>query len=350
MADTSINLKSILDVIDSTLKTFDFGVNLDKILMGLCFIAITYHFGKIAVDNLINPSNAFSFQSFKTPIFYVIVLVAWPQLYGFILDASNGMAQTIVSKNQKVLNANENNYAKMDKMMADIELSYAEALALKNKQDSDSGFAPDWIQKMVISFQTIDDRILIGLFKMIYGLAIYFDAFIYLIFYFITKFYLKFVLMGGGIALTISLFTGFTTLVNWAKTVLSVSLWIPVSAIAFQLINTILLSVIENQLKTSLIINEVGDMGSSNFTGAFLQALGNALVLTVIFIGLKLIVLSKVPAIINTWINGGGDLAGGFSGGFIPVAMAGMAAKAAAGTTAGAAANTIKSLKRPDNE
>lgn len=185
----------------------------------------------------------------------------------------------------------------------------------------------------------------------VYKVAMLFDSFLYVMFYFFSKLWLKITLFGGGIAFTVSLLTGgWTVLINWAKTVLSVSLWIPVSALLMTLINSILLKVIGEMAPE---FPESTDVSAAELTTApadiLTSLVGFILVyacLTIVFMGFKLIILAKVPSIVSGWISGGSSVSGGFSGAFVPVSIGKTAAKSAGGAASSAISSGAGGFKK----
>jgi hypothetical protein len=340
----TFNVTNIIKIIDEYLNNFQTSEKLNVILSGLCSIAIIFYFGKIAVTNLTRGGEGFSFDSLRAPVFYVIMLAAWPSLQQFIIDASNAIAYSVSEKQQTALNLNEKNFKKIDENLEDIEKQFRKKQALEAANAEEEGYFGPLLYEM----SSIDDQVVMNIYKGSYNFFGYFDSFLYVIFYFVAKLWLKITLIGGGIALTVSIYTGgWTTLINWAKTVVSVTLWVPVSGLIMNLINSILIKVIQD-LSVPLT-HRVPDeyleaMAITDFYSGVLRAVLNCLIVTIVFIGLKIIILAKVPSIISGWISGGNSIGSGFAAAFLPVAMAKTATKAGAGAATGTA--TTDSFKK----
>lgn len=346
MGPNDLHLESILSIIDEALNGFVIDNKLDQILSILCSMAVIFHFSKIVVQNLLRGGEGFSFEVLKAPVFYLIMIAAWPQVSLFILDASNGIAETVVQKQKYITQNNQNSYVKIDDMINAIESKNKEINQSINTENSSLDFGFESVGNDIKAFS---DKIGLRFAKMFLTLSTVIDGFVYVCFYFISKMWLKFVLFGGSIAFTISILTGgWTNLIHWAKTVVNVSLWIPVAALMMQLINSIMVKVFEG-LNSNIdgVASEIGNgMSTVLVLSKFLDTLLLLLGVTIIFIGLKIIMLSKVPAIIGTWITGGGGASSGFAMGFIPVAMAGAAIKSTIGSGVSGASSAIKSFKK----
>lgn len=346
METNNLHLDSVIAVIDDCLSSFVLDNNLGPILSGLCAMAIVFQFGKVAVQNLLRAGEGFSFEVLKTPVFSIILIVAWPTLANFISDASIGIGQTVVEKQAVITTKNQESYTRIDDLIMQIENKNIEINQSIETENSDMDFGFESLGNDIKSFS---DKIGLRFAKMFLSIASVIDAFVYVCFYFISKLWLKFVLFGGAIAFTISILTGgYTNLINWAKTVVNVGLWIPVAGIMMQIINSIMIRVFE---KLNTNIDAVADQMSNGMTAVlvlskFLDTLLLLLAVTIIFVGLKIIMLAKVPAIIGTWISGGGSASSGFAMGFIPIAMAGAAIKSASGSAVSGASSAVKSFKK----
>lgn len=327
----SINLEKFLKIVDDYLRDFQVSENFDITLTILCNIAIIYYFAKTSATNLLRPTDGFSFESYKTPVFYVIMLTAWPTLQNFIVDASNAMASTVAKKQQVALNLNQKNFNLIDNNIAEMEKQFRQKQAIEALNAEEEGyFAP-----LLYEMSSIDDEIVMDIYKSAYSIAVYFDSFLYFIFYIISQIWLKITLIGGGIAFTVSLYSGgWTVLINWAKTVLSVTLWVPVSGLIMNLINSIMIKIIQDlsvPLTHRVPTEYMEAIAVTEFYTGIIRAISYCVIVTLVFIGLKIIMLAKVPSIISGWISGGNSVGSGFAAAFIPVAMAKTATKSATG-------------------
>lgn len=330
MENTGFNLTDMLVAIDQVLDNFKLADTLNYILSGLCGLVVVWHFSKVTIQNLLRGGEGFSFENYKTPVFYVIMIAAWPLLQEFIIDASDSIAFTVTEQQQKAFNVNQSNYEKIDQTMKELDERF------ETTQKMGESETTDFLETMSYNISTLDDRIVIYILELTYKFALMFDSFLYVMFYFFSKLWLKITLLGGGIAFTVSLLTGgWTVLINWAKTVLSVSLWIPVSALLMSLINSVLLKILNNMTPQ---FPEGTDVDNANLALSYATMQGKLIscilifvVLTLVFIGFKLIILAKVPSIVTGWISGGSSVSGGFSAAFVPVSVGKTAAKSAGG-------------------
>ena len=347
MGATDLDIDGILVIIDNALKDFSFDYNLDTILKSLCMMAVVFQTGKVAVQNIARVGEGFSLSSLGTPFMSILMIAAWPTLASFILDASNGIAHTVVVKQELVTKKNQDSYKKLDLMIAAIE---AKNKKMNQAIATNNSFLDIGFESLGNEIESFSDKMGLRLAKMCLSIVTVIDAFLYVCFYFIAKLWLKFVLLGGSIAFTISVLTGgWTNLINWAKTVVSVSLWLPVTGLMLELINTVMIDVFESLNSGIDSMADGMDQGTLTVVllSKFLDTLIVLLSVTIAFIGLKLIMLAKVPSIISTWISGGGGAAsGGFAMGFIPAAMGASAARSVVSTTVSAGASAVQSFKK----
>ena len=341
MVNTGFDLTDILGAVDDVLDNFELTKTLNIILSSICGIVVIWHFAQVTIQNLLRGGEGFSFENYKKPVFYLIMIAGWPLLQDFIIDASDSIAYTIVEQQEQAYNINEQNFQKIDDTMNEIIERVETAQKIGNSENSGP------IDYMAFQISILDDRIILSALQSIYKTALMFDSFLYVMFYFFSKLWLKITLLGGGIAFTVSILTGgWTVLINWAKTVLSVSLWIPVSALLMSLINSILLKILNEM---SPVFPEGTDVSAAEMTTAvndiIISLIGFVLtfvVLTLVFFGFKLIILSKVPSIVSGWISGGSSVSGGFSAAFIPVSVGKTVAKSAGGAATSAMSGGFK--------
>ena len=131
---------------------------------------------------------------------------------------------------------------------------------------------------------------------------------------------------------------GWTNLINWGSNVVSVSLWLPVLTLILGIVNAVMINIF-NMIQTDNSA-EIKDGSSAN--GHLLYVLA----VTIVFFGLKVSFMSKVPTIISAWISGGGASSSGFAGGFVPVKLSAGAAASAAVATANVASKVTSFVSR----
>jgi hypothetical protein len=334
--ETGFNFSDILSAVDSVLDNFKLTDTLNIILQSLCAIVVVWQFAQITIQNLLRAGEGFAFENYKKPVFYLIMIAGWPLLQSFILDASKGIAQTVVEQQKTAYDVNSKNFAKVDDVLKEIE----DRTAIVEQLGSSDNIGP--IDYVAFQISILDDKITISALQSVYKTSLVFDSFLYVMFYFFSKLWLKITLLGGGIAFTVSLLTGgWTVLINWAKTVLSISLWIPLSALLMTLINSILIKILNEMLPEFPVGTSVSGAdlvgGLSSILGNLVSFLLIYIALTLIFIAFKIIILAKVPAIVSGWVGGGNSVGSGFASAFIPLAVAKSATSAATGAaTSGA--------------
>lgn len=341
MNSTGFDLTDMLTAIDQVLDQFKLADTLNVILQSLCGIVVVWQFCQVTIQNLLRGGEGFSFEIYKKPVFYVIMIAAWPTLQAFIIDASSGIAYTITEQQEQAFAVNQENYKKIDETVKEIENRFNTTV----KTEGSDNIA--WYDEFAFNMSILDDKLTLAALQATYKASLLFDSFLYVMFYFFAKLWLKITLIGGGIAFTVSLLTGgWTVLINWAKTVLSVCLWIPVSSLLMTLINSILLKILNNM--TPVLPEGTDYNGSDALVNAEL-VLGNLIssllifiVLTIVFLGFKLIILSKVPSIVSGWISGGSSVGGGFAASFIPISIGKSAAKSVGGGISSATTSGFK--------
>lgn len=345
MHNTGFNLTDIISAIDGVLDNFEITDTLNIILSALCAIVVVWQFSHVTIQNLLRGGEGFSFENYKKPVFYLIMIAGWPMLQNFIIDASDSIAYTITEQQQQAYTINEQNYQKIDDTMNEIEARFETTEKIGNSENAGP------FDYMAFQVSILDERIMLGALQAVYKTALMFDSLLYVMFYFFSKLWLKITLLGGGIAFTVSLLTGgWTVLINWAKTVLSVSLWIPVSALLMSLINSILLKIL-NEMTPEFPTGT--DVDSADLALAPVEIMNSLtefiltfVVLTLVFLGFKLIILSKVPSIVSGWISGGSSVSGGFSASFIPVSIGKTVAKSATGAATSAMSGGAEGFKK----
>lgn len=348
-----VALGEFMDQVREVLDGYEWTDTLSTQLVILCNIIVIYHFGKIAVENLLQGGEAFVFSKLKTPVFYIMMITAWPMIHSFIKDASTVIQEELFVNRDSVYERNNEIFNELDGGMETV---------LKRMNDKETydnieaeRYKDDWLglEKTYDYLITMDDRLMLAVYSYGYRLSSYIDYFIYVVFFCIASIWLKIVAFGAPIAFVVSLLTGgWTVLINWAKNYLAVVLWLPVSAILMGMINSIFLAVINaaSEPILSRFSNEIGDsLASANplvLLHSGLNSIITIFVLTIIFLAIKLIILAKVPSVVNSFISGGQAVAGGFNAAFVPITVAKTAATTAVSAGAGAASVAKSGLKK----
>lgn len=323
-------------------------IPLNLIIVGLCNIVIIYHLAHAIIKNLARGGEGFSWDLVSKPFFYMILVSAFPLLNEFIGDAVSYTASYVEGGQESLTNATNGYMASFDNSLAKV------GQAMDDKIENLQGDSSWYESEVLIRLQVIDEVLLIGAVKTLYHAFEYVDSFILIMFYIVSKLWLYLVAIGGPIALLVSLYSGgHTVLINWAKTYLSVALWVPVGGIAIHLLNGIMMKIVINVTQPYLEKTFEVDSLIDITTWELIKTLILVKVMFVVFIALKLILLGKVPQIITGWISGGSSSGGGLGMAFLAVSATknavssgtSLAAGAASGG-AGMAASAAKKLKK----
>lgn len=315
------------------------GLALYGILYSLCGMVFIWQMSSIAIKNLLRVGE-FSWDEFRKPGLLLLILAGWGVLDNFVRSTlSPAIAGYVEQEQLGFVN-------KQDKLLADFDIMQKKLDEFNSEKQSKTDEDSKWydftgLKEIAIRIKYLDEFLILSVITGILKLMSLFDLILYLGFDMIAKVWLKIVGMGGAIALTVSAFTGgWSPLINWAKTYVSVSLWLPVSAYIVNLVNMILVSVM-----TSIYdVNAVNNM-TANEIFAFQTNMSMLLLLATQSLGIvlwglivKLILLGKVPNMISGWISGGGSASGGFSAAFVPLS----AGKQVAGAVASKGTSLLK--------
>ena len=348
-----VALQEFMEVVTNVLEGYEWTDTLTTSLIVLCNIIVIYHFGKIAIDNLLRGGEAFVFSKLKTPVFYIMMITAWPTIHMFIRDASTVIEEELFVNRDTVYERNSAIFNELDGGMETVLKRLNEGDAYEEIEME--RYASDLLglEKTYDYLITLDDRLMLAVYSYGYQMSSYLDYFLYVVFYCIASIWLKIIAFGAPIAFVVSMLTGgWTVLINWAKNYLAVVLWLPVSAILMGMVNSIFLAVI-NIASTPILSRFNGALGNSLASSnpfillqTGISAIVTIFVLTLIFIAIKLILLAKVPSVVNSFISGGQSTAGGFMAAFIPVNVAKTAATTAVSAGVGAASAAKSGLKK----
>ena len=324
-----------------------FETELHTILRLLCSFVVIFYAARFAIVNILRAGEAFSFDDLRKPAFILMAIIAWPSLDKFVRNvASTGIAEYVNKKQQQINDKNDVIFKQLTNTKAKIKERFQE---IEETASRELGTF-DYI-KIQISF--IDDRIMESMYTILYKILIGFDKLLFIGFNIISSVWLKIVGLGGGIAFTMSLFSGgWTVFINWAKTYISVSLWIPVAGFVLGLVNAVGVKIIQTvSADMESFINSEGLLLDT----AKVIALGEGMafilittvIITIILLACKLILLAKVPQMITGWISGGNSSGGGFAAAFVPISIAKNAGSvAASGAVAGSIGKKSSGLKK----
>lgn len=348
-----VSLGEFMEDIRQVLDGYTWTNELSDRLTILCNIIVIFHFGKIAVENLLQGGEAFVFSKLKKPFFYMMMITAWPTIHTFIKDASIVIQEELFVNRDAVQERNSEIYNELDGGMETILKRLDEEDAMGDMETE--RYKDDWtgMERLYDYAISMDDRLMLAVFSYGYELSSYLDYFMYMVFYLISTIWLKIIAFGAPIAFVVSILTGgWTTLINWAKNYLSVTLWLPVSAILMGMVNSIFLRVLDTASEP--ILSRFSENAGTQLLSAHplvllhsaVNAIMTMLVLMIVFLAVKLVILAKVPSVVNSFISGGQSVAGGFTAAFMPVNVAKTAATTAVSAGAGAASAAKSGLKK----
>lgn len=289
-------------------------IPLNLIIVGLCNIAIIYHLAHGVIKNLSRGGEGFSWDLVSKPFLYMVLVAAFPLLNEFIGDASTYVASYVEDGQQSLSNKTNEFMASFDDSVKNVYQ------AIRDKTDYLKGEQSWYEAEVLVNLEVMDEHILIGAIQALFWAFSYIDSFLLICFFIVSKIWLYLVAIGGPIALVVSLYSGgHTGLINWAKTYLSVSLWLPVGGIVIHLLNGIMTKIVVNVVKPFLDKpfnqGELIDVTSWEL----IKTLMLVSIMLFVFIALKLIMLGKVPQIITGWVGGGSSAGGGLAMAFFAV-------------------------------
>lgn len=290
------------------------------ILYSLCGFAFIWQMSSIAVKNLLRAGEGFSWDELRKPGLLLLILVGWGVLDNFVrTTVAPAIAGYVEQEQLGFVN-------KQDKLLDDFDIMQKKLDEFNSEKEAKTNEDANWydftgLTEVAIRIKYLDEFLILSVMTGILKIMSLCDLILFLGFDVIAKVWLKIVGMGGAIALTVSAFTGgWSPLINWAKTYVSVALWLPVSAYVINLINMILVSVMTSVYDVNSVNNMTNEMLGFQANMGMLISLASQSV-GIVFWGLvvKLILLGKVPNMISGWISGGGSAGGGFGAAFIPI-------------------------------
>ena len=308
--------------------------SLHNVFTTLCCMAVIFHIGRICSSQLLRGGDTpFDFGELKRPFFILIAVLCWSQFEVFVRDTLTGAVSVYVKE-------------KESKMQKNNDLSFNDVLCkmdqVEKKFDDESEIYVaklDLMDKVALYLKKLPISLEMGIAFCAFKVMAFIDYLLMVGFTILSKIWLFLVGLGGSIAFTASVLSGgWSPLITWVKTYVSVSLWVLVGGICMSLVNGIgvalfNMAIIEPTLK---ILNMPGGtaVAYSALISSIFSLLFASIVMIFLLTALKIILLVKVPVIINTWIPGGNAAGGGFSAAFIPLSVAKEAAGAAVNAVA----------------
>ncbi len=172
------------------------------------------------------------------------------------------------------------------------------------------------------------------IFDVFYSFLTSIDYFIYMCFAIISAIWLKILGLGGAIAFTLSLVSGgWSVFISWIKTYISVSLWTVVAGLVLTLVNSLGTEIVDYYMQDYADMMLIKNLTLENYIASVAvstKMILDLIVISLVIIIVKSILISKVPAMINAMVTGGGSAGGGLAAAFIPISVAKNITQAAA--------------------
>lgn len=320
---TSDVFKLFNDAIDRV--TFDY--NLTVGLVHICWIAVFYLLVKMYVE-MVDGKTPFTLDMLRKPFFIAGMIIAFPYLENSVRTFGTMAFEHQISVNQKKLQgANEKVY---EKALANRQEIKKQISIIKEKQAKKMKI---W-SKMVFYMSNADDDFMESVFDAFYKFLTGIDYFIYICFGIVAAIWLKIIGLGGAIAFTFSIISGgWSVFITWVKTYISVSLWVVIAGLVLTLVNSIGGEILDYFMKDYADIMIGKNITFQNYLESV--KISSAMIISLIVISLclvivKLILITKVPAMLNAMIPGGGSAGGGLAAAFVPISVAKNVTQAAA--------------------
>lgn len=296
--------------------------SLNDIFSALCCLVVIFHIGRICASQLLRGGDtAFNFEELRRPFFILIAILCWGYFEQFVRETLTESVSVYVKEKEEEIGTKAG-------------LSFTDALCMIEKlqqkfENENEAMIGDayWFDKINIYLQKIPIMIQMSIAWGCFKIMAFIDYLLMIGFTIFAKIWLYLVGLGGGIAFTASVFSGgWSPLITWSKTYISVSLWVVVAGICMSLVNGIGASLFNDYIieQVSYMIAKGWDgtvEGWSALTINIVSTLLWGVVMIFLLVVLKIILLSKVPVIINTWIPGGNAAGAGFSAAFLPLSL-----------------------------
>ena len=308
--------------------------SLHNVFTALCCMAVVFHIGRICSAQLLRGGDTpFDFGELRRPFYILIAVLCWSQFEVFVRNTLTGAVSVYVKE-------------KESKMQKNNDLSFNDVLCkmdqVEKKFDDESEIYVaklDLMDKVALYLKKLPISLEMGIAFCAFKVMAFIDYLLMVGFTILSKIWLFLVGLGGSIAFTASVLSGgWSPLITWVKTYVSVSLWVLVGGICMSLVNGIGVALFNMAIiaPTLEILNMPGGtaVAYSALISSIFSLLFASIVMIFLLTALKIILLVKVPVIINTWIPGGNAAGGGFSAAFIPLSVAKEAAGAAVNAVA----------------
>ena len=308
-------------VLESTSTVIE-DYSLNDIFSALCCLVVIFYIGRICASQLLRGGDtAFNFDELRRPFFILIAILCWGYFDQFVRETLTESVSVYVKEKEEEIGTKAG-------------LSFTDALCMIEKlqqkfENENEAMIGDayWFDKINIYLQKIPIMIQMSIAWGCFKIMAFIDYLLMIGFTIFAKIWLYLVGLGGGIAFTASVFSGgWSPLITWSKTYISVSLWVVVAGICMCLVNGIGASLFNDYIieQVSYMIAKGWDGTVEGWTALSVNVVSTLLwgvVMIFLLVVLKIILLSKVPVIINTWIPGGNAAGAGFSAAFLPLSL-----------------------------
>ncbi|WP_454060765.1 hypothetical protein [Elizabethkingia ursingii] len=317
------NAKEVMDSIFSNGNL----QNITRGVQGIAGLALIWFFGK-EISKILTGAEQFNPRVFGEPIIYALIVFNWQFLNNQLdqgLKAFSDQFENSIPKEAKGFNK----YAEIDKnfkAMAAQKEKTKQSNSVIGAVTEAVGLDPETIENVKDIATNILNPELI-LMKIVSFLSAIIDACVMFLFNAFSYLWINMLRIGGTLAITLYMLPPFKqSLSNWLKTYISVYLWVPAGALVLYVCDSIFVKFMTSVQTSSMAA------ANGNFTLEQL-ATSNAMVLVIgiiVCLGLKIILLSKVPTLISYWV--GGQSGGVFSSVSAMPTMMANAGKSVAGS------------------
>lgn len=285
--------------------------NITAGIKGLGYIALVIYF-TTKVTAVFSGSEQITAKTFGPPLIYALLLINWQTINSQLDSGLTALQKEFEASTPKDSRAT----AKYQEIIAEwskVPSSGAAEIPEPPQENEEPGFWNSFgkslwnMKEKMTDVVTIFNNPEILSLKLIMFFTHMLNTMILLLFNAFTYLWLNLLRLGGIIALALYFFpTMKNTFTNWLRTYISVYLWIPVGSIMIYVSDQIFLE----------IANKIGNVTIPALSpGMFVdqESLTKIIFLVTAALAtclLKLVLLSKVPAIIGYWVGGGstGDM------------------------------------------
>lgn len=274
-------------------------------IKGLGYIALIFYFVS-KITSVFSGSEQITPKLFGPPLIYAAILVSW--------NTINTQLDTGLMAIQKEFQAATPNdsrssdaYNKIIQKWSNVPSGGTnQEIAPPELEENASFWDLSKIKSMMTEIVNVINAPEILILKVVMFCTHAFNTMIIMLFNAFSYIWINLLRIGGIIALALYFFPTFKgTFTNWLRTYISVYLWIPVGSLMIYISDQLFLEIINKVGDFDLPTVSMGIVSQDSLMKMTFLVI-SALATTV----LKLILLSKVPAVIGYWLGGGssGDM------------------------------------------